>query len=887
MDHHATGPRRPNGGYLKPARDQGRNPFDQAGVNVGRAANSASPRSRVRDQPSSTAGSTPRLTGKPNFGHPPPVPALAHYPADLPPGGRGPPPPRPHRPPFLPSPVQRHQQSDQRRYWNESNPSFPGPDSHPNSSQRSSSAYSNSSRSSVSSIPDFFLPSAPPLPYMSPLPPRRAANLGPPPSARKGGPAMYSASSFVPPIPEEASETHSSYASSHVMPTSWGDGPPEYYLGEGIDEEDESESGTSGRQSRAENPDESTGLVRQASIGKVGKPKLRSIKSGEGLEDNRRDSGSQELEKVAPLPTGLTGGTPRGPDVSETAVDNLVFYNPPTTGDALPTPSLTAPSSAPSSGNITPVAPLDPRINKILGSLEKGGAIGSGSSTSPNAPSPEPSEQAQSARRPPRLNLAATRDAEVRGSSSSLPELIRRATKLASNLDRGKTASRLGLLNILEAKEKERSPKGSREGSISDILAAFPSPSLATPTGARPGSRWPSPLPKSGLTKGQSRPGSPSFNEKHQTRRLCGMPLWAFVLLCIILMILVAAAVIVPVTLVVLPRQHDKSPNKRLEACKKSNPCVHDGTSVLVNNQCRCVCSGGFLGAACETVADNACTNSEITTPDQPTITFKGATMASGIPRLLQGAQPNFSLPLSAQNLLSMFAYHNLSCASENELITFNGETSQRRSLLLHIRNDFLPAPELALPHASIPSPRVLVYTSTSTTGTAQPTNHDRMQLAPRADSDSPVTGSVTSTQAPGPTGAALTSNGIIFAAPSGAAPPPASPSPAASSSPPSSTTSSSISGDNSSDPSNATPQILDFARIATLFVFQETSSYEAAISTQEKLRSALKGASIGTGNGADLSHCEVANGIIVNFRSFTVDMGNGTVFGGGPRGVL
>lgn len=386
--------------------------------------------------------------------------------------------------------------------------------------------------------------------------------------------------------------------------------------------------------------------MRKVSLGKVGKPKLRSIKSGEGLDQEDRES--QELNEVPPLPTELNSGAWRsgavGSEAPKASTESSTFYNPPTPGDALPTPSLMAPSSTPSSGNASPVAPLDPRINQILGSLEKGGAIGTGSTTSPHAPSPEPSEQIKGAKRPPRLNLAVTKDPEVRGSSSSLPELIRRATKLASNLDRGKTASRVGLLNILEAKEKERSPKASREGSISDILAAFPSPSLATPTGERPGSRWPSPLPKSGLAKDQSALDSPTFDENHQRRRCCGMPFWAFILLCIILILLVAAAVIIPVTLVVLPRQSHNVPDEGWEACKKSNPCAHGGTSVFINKQCRCVCSGGFLGAACEIVADSECTNTEITTPDQPTMTFKDATVASNIPRLFQGAQSNFSL---------------------------------------------------------------------------------------------------------------------------------------------------------------------------------------------------------------------------------------------------
>jgi hypothetical protein len=51
-------------------------------------------------------------------------------------------------------------------------------------------------------------------------------------------------------------------------------------------------------------------------------------------------------------------------------------------------------------------------------------------------------------KRPPQLDINAVRDMEARGSTTSLTDLIKRATKLASNLDRGKTASRLGMLDM-------------------------------------------------------------------------------------------------------------------------------------------------------------------------------------------------------------------------------------------------------------------------------------------------------------------------------------------------------------------------------------------------------------------------------------------------------
>jgi hypothetical protein len=61
---------------------------------------------------------------------------------------------------------------------------------------------------------------------------------------------------------------------------------------------------------------------------------------------------------------------------------------------------------------------------------------------------PTMSEMRPGARRPPRLNINAVREAEARGSLTSLSDLIKRATKLATNLEHGRTASRNDLLNV-------------------------------------------------------------------------------------------------------------------------------------------------------------------------------------------------------------------------------------------------------------------------------------------------------------------------------------------------------------------------------------------------------------------------------------------------------
>ncbi|KAL8822259.1 MAG: hypothetical protein Q9191_007002 [Dirinaria sp. TL-2023a] len=749
-------------------------------------------------------------------------------------GGRGPPPQRPPRPNFLPSlihPSQRAQFSEQHpEYWEGMSPH--GQDQF---SERYSSGSSRPTTGSASSspgpIPDFPVPSNPPT--SSPTP-RRIPNLGPPPSARKGGATYFSPNSFVAPIPEEQPESHNSYASSHAIPASWGDGPPENYLDGGIDEEDEDGVGSSGRQSRAGDHDESTGLVRKVSIGKAGKPALRSIKSGEGLHDPR---------------------SPQEPSATPKAGLGAVAVAA-ASGSAIR--SATSPRNNESKGQLYPqVEDTYPRVQQVLGGLEKGGALASSGRTSPFSTATSTLSE-KGGKRPARLNLEVVKENEgTRGSTSSLPELIRRATKLASNLDRGRTASRLGFLNMLEDKERARfqSPRGSRPGSITDILAAFPSPSLKTPTGDHPGSRWPSPMQKTGLSRTHTAaPGSPtSYDEKHRSRKCCGMPIWAFALLTIILILLIAAAVVIPVTLIVLPKKNTNGASPNPSSCKSSTPCSNGGINVLVSNSCGCVCVNGFTGSTCTAPSDSYCTSTDIPNANPATV-YKNATLGNALPRLLTAAQSNFSLPLSSQSVLSKFSAQNLTCNSENALVNFDG-SSQRRSLPIKLSSSE------KLLEAAAPLP-LLVPTSTISAAVHT--------LGPRIVS-SIISNTATDTAAfPGPTSGAITSNGIILAA-----------TPSASASSPSA----SSSGNNTSSAHNVTQQDLDFARTVVLFIFQE-KPLDTAVTAQEKLQQALRGVEQGkTGPGYNMSAMDAGQSIVVDFEHFTVDFGNGTQFGGGPGG--
>ncbi|KAL8944255.1 MAG: hypothetical protein Q9216_000550 [Gyalolechia sp. 2 TL-2023] len=744
---------------------------------------------------------------------------------------RGPPPKRPPRPDYVPPLPTQNLGQQSGNYWETDFITSSGVSSKPSGS----SAGSSTGTSSIG-IPEFPIPATPQTPHQ----PRR--NLGPPPSARKGGANFYPQNAFVAPIPEEQSETHSSFASSHVIPASWGDGPPEYYMGSGISEEDEDDvhspsSTNDGRDSRAGDHDESTGLVRKVSIGKPGKPALKSVR-GEGATDEHPRSGQEvQFGPGAGLPTFLAPSSntnsPEGTP-GEKSVDYKESAGNSRSGTASPTPAI------------------DPRVAKILGGLEKGGALSTAATTPMTSTTPSMSDRG--GKRPARLKLAGVQETEPRGSATSLPELIRRATRLASNLDRGKTASRIGMLEMLE---KEKSKHPSRSGSISDILAAFPSPSLATPQGQSP--RFPSPLARSGLYKDYTVTTDASdYSKQRRGRRCCGLPIWAFILLCIILLLLVAAAVIIPVTLIVLPRQNSDSAAGTVAGCRKSFPCANGGASVLKADSCRCICANGFTGGTCTSAADSGCTTTNIEADNESDRVYRNVTLGTSIARLLTSGNTDYGIPLDSSTLLSLFSFQNLTCTSENALVTFNGQPQRKRgwasSSLLNPRHLYIDEPS---------NPR-------------HPTRASLLDAHVLADRANPAQ-------------AAITSNGLVYAAPAGASPPasssPLSSSTSTSSSPPQSIPSTSTTGTSSAETASLplTSAILDFARVAILFIFQERD-LTTAVSAQESIQAVFTPAA--SGGNFNASVRDVGSGIKIDWARLSVDFGNGTDFGG-TRGKL
>lgn len=387
-----------------------------------------------------------------------------------PPVGRGSAPQRPPRPSHVPSMLdasrlQDHTPSFQYKPQNaQQRGSIP-------EDEVTSPVMSMSSRpstiSSVGTIPDFPVPMPPTAMLGVPGngPPRRSANLGPPPTSRRGNSSYYSQASYVSPIPEESPRTqlsHESYASSAAIPTSWGSDSPGFRFEDDDEYEDDYRDSKQwknepieerGESRESNNDDDDRGLIRSASLGKRAKPSVVTTKSSDAIRPSPQPQQASKLERMGVLaPAGgmaaagltasrtregqretvwpmignldspLAGGTgliDKSSSNSEESIPQVARAI--TTDDAAPNYTLTS----------------DPNANVLLGAYNAASGLAPRSVTPSRTPSPGFS-RLSAVRRPPRLDMDAVRDAEARGSLTSLPDLIRRATRLAAMMDRGK-----------------------------------------------------------------------------------------------------------------------------------------------------------------------------------------------------------------------------------------------------------------------------------------------------------------------------------------------------------------------------------------------------------------------------------------------------------------
>ena len=639
---------------------------------------------------------------------------------------------------------------------------------------------------SSSALPDF---PPPPIPSNPKPPPQNQRRSGPPPTSRRAASSYYSQHTMmVSPIPEESGSSrgvsqaskHGSYASSAAIPTNWGAGSSDPY----IQDMDAPVGDRNTVYDSAIDENEEPGLVRQASLGRKSKPTI--VTTGRSSSARSRGNTLSGDELGNPTESVEMGNIPRHQrtassgyvsPVSDIGSPKLITIKGHSSNSSKSS-NVSSPLSQPPQAVLKEEYPLEkPRMSWRKGpdtrmSLAMAKELGFNSSSSDDREvSPESTRRMSTnlghggtfkgSRRlvPPRLNLDAVRDAEARGSLTSLPDLIRRATKLAAHLETGRPGSNVwgGRGSYMEYRSSMRTNssgwrsltsvgRGKDNDSLSDILASFPPPVLGGQN--RRNTRmpqWPHTEDMEPENDGDN------MRSMRQGRRICGLPLWAFILLIALALIVITAAVVVPLQLVNLSqnnssRNDNASSSNVVARCKESTPCANGGENIATDDFCSCVCINGFTGADCSiSEPDSACTNFDFgdrKTFAGPVAGIKNATIGSAIPRLFDKATDAYNIALDPSLLLGVFSKANVSCTVQNALVNFNGRTSPseelrklRRQLL--IDNSPIPSASSASSSSSSSlSSSTTTPTSTRATGTTSTTPTATSTRAPALDQD-------------------------------------------------------------------------------------------------------------------------------------------------------
>lgn len=705
----------------------------------------------------------------------------------------------------------------------------------------STEEFNRQSASSVGTIPDFPVPQGPSPAYTQP-------QLRPPrdPQQNPRRPTMTRQSS-VSPIPEESRDSPSfrggSFPSSRAIPSSWGSGPAESEIvGAYLDEP----SGN-GHGHGPLPQDENGTLVRQASLGKRGKPSLRTIQK------------SNPNSTVSDEPAGTTRAPLEQNRFPLANMDGASQNGSNGTGFRDSSSSVSSDSSHELDLEKSPVflstAHKHPALNHSTDALEKELEL---PSSGPNL-----SDKRPDARRPPRLDMGAVRSAEARGSMTSLPDLIRRATKLATRLDNDRTASRV---DLCDEPREFRPPFVQRlrnSGSISDILASFPNPNPGASEGRL---SWPVFFKKSGRRNIQSDDSLSASDEKKRPQRCCGMRLGVFILVLIVLLIIIALAVLLPVFLVVVPQQKANVQADKMPSCEETTPCKNGGISVSSGTICSCVCANGYTGTQCTMSGDASCVTTEVN--------GQNATVGSDLPGLFEDSQDKFNVPLDEFSLMALFSQNNVSCKTENALVSFEDVSVASKT-----RRRFVTFPELLELDSdsdSQPSPPI-------PTGGNSPTKTEQA-LAPR-DTIATLHGILIDPSTPTQTPQSQTTT----SPPSTATATATNPHTTGTGTATGTTTTSTSTSNSTTTPKPIAKKTVDFARISVLYIFEQTAALDAAMQYSENIQSFLTGAYSGEDKGKgkgdqsfkmDFGAFGMLSQVKVDFEKLRIEM-DGVVVGG------
>ena len=402
------------------------------------------------------------------------------------------------------------------------------------------------------------------------------------------------------------------------------------------------------------------------------------------------------------------------------------------------------------------------------------------------------------------------------------------------------------------------------------MLAAFPPPAQPTPNDRRSRGSWfrKTSWPLVPAQDYDPNGSTPANEEKPKTqRKCCGMRPWVFVLVIIVVLLAVAAAIVIPLQFFVFKTLgNHPEPQSQFDQCLEELDCKNGGANVISQGTCSCICTNGFTGPDCSVEGSDGCTTTDLVNSDSDS-NIRNVTLGRAIPRLIADSSANFSIPLSGTAILAKINNADFSCRAQNSLVTFDGRPTRLGEAKSEIVDDndaldeaadvnlapFIPIKTLTV----TPGVDVTVTIPDQNQGVGMPT-----QSASVPESTDDVGDTVTTTSLS-----------------------------------PRSTTSeddTQPTSDPGSDPDGdftITEEVLDFARVAVLYIFQEENSSDAE-EAQSSLQRFFNAASetrpgFEKATAKDARNVTLSGNNSVNLVNFRIDIGDGTIGKKARRSLL
>ena len=327
------------------------------------------------------------------------------------------------------------------------------------------------------------------------------------------------------------------------------------------------------------------------------------------------------------------------------------------------------------------------------------------------------------------------------------------------------------------------------------------------------------------------------------------MPLWVFIVVLVLALCAVAAAIAVPLEFLVFKNFVDQDDTQSsLDQCRSDLDCQNGGTNVVSQGRCSCICTSGFVGQECEVGGTIGCATTNLVSSNGET-TVRNVTLGRHVPRIIAHAGDNFTVPLSGTAILAKFSAANMSCIAQNSLIAFNGRSGRNGEAAPEVQNIAGGDVDAALNAALDKEPvfSISALTEPLPTMTELASLGEAFNAAVASDESNSETKLLVAT-----------------------------------SSPPAPTTTASGSSPTSTGSADGrfetTEDVLDFARVAVLYILQERSTNDAQ-AAQEEIQGFFNNAADDDGaRPEEAASLSVGSNVEINLVDFTLDIGEGVV---------